>query len=128
MTPQERPLSPHLQVYRWSILMTSSILHRMTGVGLALGFLLLVVWLACLASGPEAYAAFMGYASCYLGLALLFFITWALMHHMLSGVRHLIWDVGLNFDPAKATMMALAMAVIAFVLTLVIFAAGFAAS
>ncbi len=93
-----RPLSPHLQVYRPQITSVLSILHRITGVALALGIVPLVYWLNGLAGGPEAYAAAVGTLSS--GLVQLFIFGWvfAFSYHLLNGVRHLLWDIGWGFE------------------------------
>ena len=96
----ERPLSPHLQVYRWTLTMALSIVHRATGVALYFGTLLLVWWLIAAASGPTAYGQVQAFTGSIIGRLIAFGYTWALMHHMLSGVRHLVWDLGFGF---KAT-------------------------
>ena len=98
MTTGERPLSPHLQVYRWQITMTLSILHRATGLALAFGTLLLARWLLALASGPEAYAEVAQWNASWLGRLFLFGWTWSLFYHLCNGIRHLAWDAGLGFE------------------------------
>jgi succinate dehydrogenase / fumarate reductase cytochrome b subunit len=98
MTTGERPLSPHLQIYRWQITMTLSILHRATGMWLAFGTLLLARWLLALASGPEAYAPVQEWNASWLGRLFLFSWTWALFYHLCNGIRHLAWDAGLGFE------------------------------
>lgn len=90
-TPQ-RPLSPHLQVYRPQLTSITSILHRITGAALAAGFLLIAWWLLAAAIGEEAYNAARAFATSPLGLFMLFGWTIALFYHMLNGIRHLIWD------------------------------------
>lgn len=96
--PAPRPLSPHLQIYRMRINMAMSIVHRITGVGLYFGTVLLAAWLTA-AAGPKGYfdlmSALMGSP---LGLVVLVGYTWALIHHMLGGIRHFIWDTGRGFD------------------------------
>ena len=93
-----RPLSPHLQVYRPQITSVLSILHRITGVALALGIVPLVYWLNALAGGPEAYAAAVSTLSS--GLVQVFIFGWvfAFSYHLLNGVRHLLWDIGWGFE------------------------------
>src|SRR5215468_8728125 len=90
--PAARPLSPHLTIYRPMLSMMMSIVHRLTGMALYAGSLLLAWWLLAATSGPGAYATFQSVASSLLGRVVLFGYTWALIHHMLGGVRHLIWD------------------------------------
>lgn len=94
---QQRPLSPHLQVYRWQVQMVTSILHRATGIALAVGSLGLVWALLALAAGPGAWARFAHCASSLPGLVLLVAFSWALAFHLLNGVRHLLQDTGLGF-------------------------------
>lgn len=94
MANRERPLSPHLSVYRWQVQMVTSILHRATGVVLTLGALLLAWGLLALASGPQAWADFIGFARSPLGFLVLFGWTWAFAYHLLNGIRHLLQDMG----------------------------------
>lgn len=89
---RQRPLSPHLQVYRLPLPALTSIAHRITGVGLTVGTLLLVWWLVAAAAGPEAYATASGFIASPIGLVLMFGWTAALWYHLLNGLRHLIWD------------------------------------
>ena len=100
-----RPLSPHLQVYRWTLTMTLSILHRATGVALSVGLLLLVCWLAAAAAGAERYAALRDFLEGPIGPALLIGWTFALTLHLANGVRHLFWDMlfGLDMPQARAS-------------------------
>lgn len=102
-----RPLSPHLQVYRWQWTMAMSILHRITGIALAVGTLLLAWWLVAAAIGPEAYAAANGFIGSFIGRLLLFGWTVALFYHLCNGIRHMIWDTGRNLElgPAYASGM-----------------------
>ena len=95
---QQRPLSPHLQVYRWQITMVMSILHRATGVALTVGTLGLAWWLLALAAGGERYAHASALLASPLGLVLLFGFSLALVYHLLNGLRHLMWDMGWGFD------------------------------
>ena len=98
MSQAERPLSPHLQVYRWQLTSVLSILHRATGVALSLGTILLVWWLVAAAEGPEAYAGVQGFLGSWIGLVLLFGWTLALYYHLCNGIRHLCWDTGRGLD------------------------------
>ena len=93
-----RPLSPHIQIYRREINMVMSILHRITGAALYGGTLLLGWWLVAAATGPSEFAAANGLLASPLGLLIMLGFTWTLMHHLLGGVRHLIWDTGRGFD------------------------------
>jgi succinate dehydrogenase / fumarate reductase cytochrome b subunit len=103
-----RPLSPHLQIYKPMLTMMMSIFHRITGIGLYAGTLLLVWWLLAAASGPNGYAKFEWFAGSIIGRLILFGYTWALIHHMLGGVRHLIWDTGHGFGPNEREWLAAA--------------------
>lgn len=98
MAQDDRPLSPHLQVYRPQFTSILSILHRMTGVALGLGALLLVYWLAAAAAGPEWFNGARAAAGSWLGWLVLLGFTWALFYHLCNGIRHLFWDVGMGFD------------------------------
>jgi succinate dehydrogenase / fumarate reductase, cytochrome b subunit len=98
VTRRERPLSPHLQVYRWQINMTMSILHRVTGVALTVGALLVVWWLLSVAAGGDAYARFHDLATSPLGWVAWFGFTLCLTYHLLNGIRHLLWDIGWGLD------------------------------
>lgn len=120
-----RPLSPHLQVYRWEITMFSSIMHRATGAALYGGTIILAWWLIAAASGPEAYATFQDLAGSLLGRLVLFGFTLALSYHLLNGIRHLNWDVGNGFSPATATLTGWIVVLGAIALTLIIWAAGY---
>ena len=101
----ERPLSPHLQIYRPMLTMMVSIAHRVSGASLAVGFALLTWWLVAISMGPEAYACVSAFFGSLIGRALLFVFTWALIHHMMGGIRHLIWDTGHGFELATVDRM-----------------------
>jgi succinate dehydrogenase / fumarate reductase cytochrome b subunit len=98
MRSADRPLSPHLQIYRWQLTSVLSILHRATGVVLSAGAILLVWWLVAAASGPEAYEDVEDFLGSWLGLLLLFGWTVALFYHLCNGIRHLVWDTGHALD------------------------------
>lgn len=98
MSTVQRPTSPHLQIYKWGAHMALSIFHRITGVALGAGMLLLTWWLIALASGPDAYASFTECMSSTLGKLVLFGFTYALMLHLCNGIRHLFWDMGRGFE------------------------------
>ena len=97
-----RPLSPHLQIYRWQWTMALSIAHRASGVALAVGTLLLVWWLVAAAAGPLAFEAVQGFIGSFIGQILLFGWTVAFFYHFSNGIRHLLWDSGklLELGPA----------------------------
>ena len=98
MSTKERPLSPHLQVYRPEITSVLSILHRITGMALAAGLLLLVCWLLALANGEAAYDAVQAFNAHWIGRILLFGWTFALFYHLCNGIRHLVWDTGRGYE------------------------------
>lgn len=113
-----RPLSPHLQIYRWYLTMASSILHRITGVGLALGLVLFTWWLTALARGPESFAVVQAAIDNPLGGLVLFGLTLALWYHLLNGIRHLLWDAGYGFRKEVAERASLMVFAATAVLTL----------
>jgi succinate dehydrogenase / fumarate reductase cytochrome b subunit len=97
-----RPLSPHLGVYKFMYTMSLSILHRMTGIAAAVGFLALVWWLMALATGPDAYARAMHCLGSPLAKLLLVGFTFSFVYHFCNGVRHLVWDTGRGLERAQA--------------------------
>lgn len=124
-TGPARPLSPHLQIWRFTLTMAGSILHRITGVALYGGVILLVVWLFALAAGGEFYAPVAAFVGSPVGLLILFGFAWSLMFHTLNGLRHLYWDSGrgLAYKTVAATSRfifagSLALTVLVFVLAL----------
>ena len=121
----ERPLSPHLQIYRPMLTMMMSIAHRITGASLAVGFALLTWWLVAVSIGPEAYAVVNQFFSGLIGRLLLFLFTWALIHHMLGGVRHLIWDTGTGLDKTSIEIFAWLTIISSIVLTVLIWVVGY---
>lgn len=122
-----RPTAPNLQTYRPTLSMVMSIAHRVTGVAVYLGMVLAVWWLAAVAAGPEAYAAFQGFMSSAPGLVLLLGLTWALLHHAAGGVRHLIWDTGKAHDWPSREYLVWATLIASIVLTILVWIAGWLA-
>lgn len=102
----KRPMSPHLQVWKFHPTMLSSILHRATGVANYLGAILVVGWLFAAASGEAAYATYDAFFSCVLGQLILFGFTVSIMYHLSNGIRHLFWDAGKGFSPKLADFWA----------------------
>jgi succinate dehydrogenase / fumarate reductase cytochrome b subunit len=100
-----RPLSPHLQVWRFHATMTGSILNRIAAGALSVGSVVFVAWLAAAALGPEAYTTFSGLMGSLLGLLIWFGVTLAAAYHLTAGVRHLIWDAGSGLTPKAATRL-----------------------
>ena len=115
----DRPLSPHLQIYRWRITMALSILHRVTGCALGVGTLLLAWWLIAASRGPEHFAVVSWFLGSIIGRLVLFGFTWAVFHHLCSGVRHLFWDAGKGFDLKTVTLSSYLVIAGGVVLTLV---------
>jgi len=125
--PAERPLSPHLQIYRPVLTMMMSIVHRITGFGLYFGTLLILWWLIA-AGGPNGYARFESFAGSWFGRLILFGYTWALIHHMLGGVRYLIWDTGRGFGPNEREWLVAANLIGSIAITLLLWIVGLLAS
>ena len=98
MKSADRPISPHLQVYRWQLTSVLSILHRAAGIVLSAGAILLVWWLVAAASGPDAYEGVANFLGSWIGLLLLFGWTASLFYHLCNGIRHLVWDTGQALD------------------------------
>jgi succinate dehydrogenase / fumarate reductase, cytochrome b subunit len=103
----ERPLSPHITVYRWAYTMTLSILHRVTGVALAVALIGLVAWLVAASRGADAYAALLPLLTGVPGKLLIALAVAALIYHFCNGLRHLAWDLGFGFERADARRSAL---------------------
>lgn len=112
--------------YRWTLTMVMSIVHRATGIALYVGTLLLVWWLLATASGPPAYATFQGFVGSWFGRLILLGYTWALMHHLLGGVRHLIWDLGYGFGPTEREWLTRAALIGSIALTIVLWMIAYA--
>ena len=102
----ERPISPHLTVYRFTLTMAMSIAHRITGVALYFGTLLLVWWLVAASTSPRNFDVINGFFGTWIGRLVLFGYTWALFHHMLGGIRHLIWDTGRGLGEHERNLFA----------------------
>ncbi len=117
-----RPLSPHLQIYRWPITMASSILHRITGVGLGAGILVLAWQLIAAAMGPGPYETFRWAAGGILGQLVLFGFTVALVYHALNGVRHVAWNFGWGLNVPAADKSGIAVFVATPILSIAIWA------
>ena len=119
---QRRPLSPHLQVYRFALTMAMSIMHRITGAGLYAGTLLLAWWLIAAATDASSFATATWFMGSILGRLILFGFTWALIHHTLGGIRHLVWDVGHGFDLKDVEMGAKLTLAGSIILTIIVWA------
>ncbi len=119
MAQDKRPLSPHLQVYRWQLTSVLSITHRGTGILLTLGTLLLVYWLLAIAAGPGAYESARALLGSWFGKAVLFLWTLALYYHLCNGIRHLFWDAGFGFELKTVYASGMAVVIATVVLTVV---------
>lgn len=123
---RQRPLSPHMTVYRWPITMTMSILHRVTGGALYLGTVLVAWWLIAAATSEEYFKLVSWIYGSWFGRLVLFGYTWALVHHMLGGLRHFVWDTGAGLEKHTASTLARATIIGSIVLTILIWIAGYA--
>ncbi|HZP65608.1 MAG TPA: succinate dehydrogenase, cytochrome b556 subunit [Rudaea sp.] len=126
MPQHPRPLSPHLDVYRWQLTMTLSILHRATGIALAVGTLLFIALLVALAAGPESYAAVQSFCASKLGLVLIAGWSWSLCLHLCNGIRHLAWDTGWGYEVPRARATGWGVVVVSTLMTVLIWACVFA--
>jgi succinate dehydrogenase / fumarate reductase cytochrome b subunit len=119
-----RPLSPHLQIYRWPISMALSILHRASGIALGVGTLLLTWWLVAAATSSHAFEVAQGFLGSPLGLLLRFGWSVALIFHFFSGIRHLAWDMGYGFDAPQFDNTGKAVLIATAVTTVVVWVIG----
>ena len=126
-TTRARPLSPHLTVYRWPVTMTVSILHRVTGSALYFGTLLIAWWLVAAATSEAHFDFVSAIYGSWIGRLVLLGYTWALLHHMLGGLRHLIWDTGVGLEKHTASKIAWVTIAGSLTLTLLVWIAAFAA-
>ncbi|HTJ57522.1 MAG TPA: succinate dehydrogenase, cytochrome b556 subunit [Devosiaceae bacterium] len=122
MPTHSRPLSPHLSIYRFTITMAMSIAHRVTGIGLYLGTLLLALWFVSAAFGDGSLSVVHAIFGSWIGQIILFLATWALFHHLLGGIRHFIWDSGNGFSREARFGLAWANIVASILLTLIAWA------
>ncbi|MCH6549830.1 MAG: succinate dehydrogenase, cytochrome b556 subunit [Proteobacteria bacterium] len=118
MNKSGRPLSPHVSIYRWPITMTLSILHRVTGVALSVGLIVLTIWLVALSTGAAAYEQITALMQSIVGRLLLAGFSFAFFFHLCNGVRHLFWDVGKGFEMRQANASAWSVVLATSVLTL----------
>jgi succinate dehydrogenase / fumarate reductase cytochrome b subunit len=114
----ERPLSPHLQTYRWTLTMILSIVHRGTGIALYVGTLLLAWWLIAAATGPEQFATVQAVMGSWIGRLLLLGWTASLFYHLANGIRHLFWDAGYGFDLKTTYASGWTVVIVTIVLTI----------
>ena len=127
MNPSDRPLSPHIQIYRPQLTSVLSILHRFTGVVLALGAILIAVWLSSIAYNRELFSAILDFLSGVIGRAFLFAWTLALFYHLCNGIRHLFWDAGKGFELRQVYFSGWVAVIATFVLTLLVWVVGYTA-
>ncbi len=121
-----RPLSPHLSVYRLTMTMAMSIVHRITGAALYVGVLLLAWFLIAASADAATFAVFSGFIQSFIGRLMLFGFTWALFHHLIGGIRHIVWDSGYGLDAPLRDQMAWATLIGGFALTIVVWGVGYA--
>ena len=128
-TPRPRPISPFLfpptGTYRWQLTSTLSILHRVTGIALGIGTLLLTWWLLALLGGPEDFAAVQDFLGSWFGRLLLLGWTWAIFYHLLNGIRHLVWDTVHGLDLPSVYRSGWTVVVLSVLLTAVAWVAGY---
>ncbi|WP_017461218.1 succinate dehydrogenase, cytochrome b556 subunit [Dyella ginsengisoli] len=122
MADTSRPLSPHLQIYKWQVQMLTSILHRATGIVLAVGSLIVLWGLLALAGGSEAFAQFASCVGSPLGLVVMFGWTWAFAYHLCNGIRHLVQDAGAGYAIPQFIRSSWLSIVGSFVITLLVWA------
>ena len=122
----ERPLSPHLQIYAPSWTMVMSIVHRITGAALYFGTLLLAWWLIAAAVGGSSFATAQAVFGSFLGRLVLFGYTWAFVHHLIGGIRFLIWDFGKCFEEKPRFMLSKINIFLSVPLTVLIWIVGYA--
>lgn len=118
MEKRQRPLSPHLQIYRPQLTSVLSITHRGTGIALVAGTLLLVYWLLAAASGPEAYASAQSLLGSWIGRIVLLAFSFSLFFHLCNGIRHLFWDAGLGFELKTTYASGTAVVIVSIAMTL----------
>lgn len=120
MMTDNRPLSPHLQVYRPQLTSMTSITHRLTGILLSLGMVVVVLWVLALAAGPDAFNTLNGWLASPVGMIAMLVWTLSLFYHLLNGIRHLLWDAGWLLDLRGAYASGWTVIVLSLVLTAVV--------
>ena len=127
MNDSKNPLSPHLQIYRWHISSLLSITHRISGIINLLGLILIFLWLLFLSTGESNYEVFLLSINSFFGKFILIGLTWSMSFHILSGIRHLAWDLGYGFEINTANISGLIVIVSSLILTVIVwlFARGF---
>lgn len=126
MDKSQRPLSPHLQIYRLQLTSVLSFTHRSTGIALLVGTLVLVYWLLAAASGAEAYAAAQQLLASWFGRIVLLGFSFALFFHLCNGIRHLFWDAGIGFELKTAYASGTAVIILSIVMTVLAWSLAYA--
>ena len=127
MNDSKNPLSPHLQIYRWHISSLLSIIHRISGVINLLGLILIFFWLIFLSLGENNYQSFLLIINSFIGKFILIGFTWSMSFHLLSGIRHLVWDLGYGFEIKTANITGVIVIISSLALTIIfwLFSRGF---
>ena len=127
MNDSKNPLSPHLQIYRWHISSLLSITHRISGVINLLALILIFFWLIFLSLGENNYQSFLLIINSFIGKFILIGFTWSMSFHLLSGIRHLVWDLGYGFEIKTANITGLIVIIFSLILTIIfwLFSRGF---
>ena len=127
MNDSKNPLSPHLQIYRWHISSLLSITHRIAGVINLLALILIFFWLVVLSLGESNYELFLSIINSFFGKSILIGFTWSMSFHLLSGIRHLVWDLGYGFEIKTANISGTIVIITSLVFTVIfwLFARGF---
>ena len=119
MNDSNNPLSPHLQIYRWHISSLLSITHRISGVINLLSLILIFFWLLVLSFDQSIYKLFLLMVNSFFGKFILIGFTWSMTFHVLSGIRHLIWDLGYGFEIKTAKISGIIVIISSFILTII---------
>lgn len=119
-----RPLSPFTTIYKWPITMATSITHRLTGIAISAGMILLAWWLIAVASGPEMYQPVVAFAANPVGQVILFGFLWSLIYHLLNGIRHLAWDLGYGFAVPTANRTGVLVIALSVIVAAAVFGYG----
>ena len=127
MNDSKNPLSPHLQIYRWHISSLLSITHRISGIVNLLALILIFFWLVVLSLGENNYELFLSIVNSFFGKFILIGFTWSMSFHLLSGIRHLAWDLGYGFEIKTANISGILVVISSLALTIIfwLFARGF---
>ena len=125
MATDNRPISPHLQIYRPQLTSVLSLLNRATGIFLSIGTILLVYWIAAVADGPESYLSVQSYLGSIIGRILLFGWTFSLLFHLCNGIRHFFWDAGMGYELETTYMSGWTALIVAALLTIICWWIGY---